>query len=178
MGKILALVLTKKSKRAQMHLLDLVISISIFLIVLLFLYIQIEKNIAREKEKLSQLEANFVADSIVSALFYSYGYYSDWATKISDPSDESLRAIGTAESYLKIDKYKLEKLNQIYYNNYTKKKLGFRQFDGDINITFLNGTNLIYIGDYDGNKKVLAYRKVFGTYEDQIIILKVRVWEK
>ncbi|MCX8163040.1 MAG: hypothetical protein N3D10_00605 [Candidatus Micrarchaeota archaeon] len=177
MAKTLVYSLIKQeNKKGQMQLVDLIVSLSIFLLLILFLYINIEKNIFQEKEKLKKIKAIAVADRLIKTIAEDYGYPTNWAIEL-EPSNNSLKAFGTAESYLEIDPYKLARFNQIYLNNYTKKKLLLGEYEADLTISYLNGTQIAYIGNYS-SQKILTNKKSYALYLNQPIILKVRVWQK
>ncbi|MFN3910158.1 MAG: hypothetical protein ACK4J0_02925 [Candidatus Anstonellaceae archaeon] len=171
------LLFPKHKKKGQMQIADLIISLAIFLILFSFLYFQLNKNLEKKERELVVLKANNIASSLLDDLVYSYGIPTNWAAASLEPNNSLFKAIGCAQSFGEIDEYKLYRLNQIFNNSYTKKKLQLGEFDADIFVSYLNNTPVIYIGNFSSKSEPLAVKKTFALYNNSIVQVRVRVWD-
>ena len=167
-----------KTKKAQIQITDLVLSLAIFLILLGFIYILIYNRIYTFQEQINKTHADIVLDNLMVLILYSPGWPTDWAAKQLSPSSVELKTIGCAQGPNEIDENKLNRLFEIYDNSYTKQKLGLGRFDADINISYLNGTNIKYIGNLPANKQIIVLKKTYCIYNNTIAKIVMRIWEK
>jgi len=167
-----------KTKKAQIQITDLILSLFIFLILLGFMYIVIYNRIYFAQEQIDKTHADIVLDNLLLSILYNPGVPTDWAAKQLNPSDLRLKAIGCAQAPNEIDEFKLQRLSEIYDDNYTKQKLGLGRFDADINISYLNGTTAQYIGNLQANKQIIGLKKTYCVYNNTIAKIVIRLWEK
>lgn len=167
----------KIKRKGQVQIADLMISLAVFLILFSFLYLQLQINLEKKEQELLLLKADNVASNLLDKIIYGYGIPTNWASALLQPNSSSLKAIGCAQSFGEIDPYKLSRLSQIFGDSHTKKKLQLGEFDADIYVSYLNNSQIIYIGNFSSLSQPLATKKTFAIYNDSIVSVRVRVWK-
>jgi type II secretory pathway pseudopilin PulG len=165
----------QQTKKAQIQIIDLIISLAIFFILLSFIYFSLENSIQKIKKEQKLIEAKKTAKNLLENIIYNVGVPTNWA--LYNELNSTIKSIGCAESYGVLDEYKIKRLSGVYNQNLTKQLLGLIEFDGDINISYINGTNLYYIGNYQQNY-IITMDEAYATYKNDTIKVLVRIWEK
>ncbi|MFH1306844.1 MAG: hypothetical protein ABIH83_04300 [Candidatus Micrarchaeota archaeon] len=169
-------------KKGQSHMVDLIISVSVFMILLVIIYSAWFRTIDTTADEILQFRADEAAERATVSLTKSPGFPSNWAAKNISPSSSDLKGIGIASSYGVIDPTKLEILeyyfnNSAYYNS-TKQKMGISPFNGDVRVSYLNGTNISVMGSPPVvSEMVLATHQRLAVYKNNTVIVRVRVWQ-
>ena len=172
-----------RNKKGQTTLLDLVISISIFMAMLAVLYGAWFVKIENSSQELIEFRASLSAQKAMDALTASPGFPSNWAAQNLSPNSASLKGIGIADSKGSIDDCKLRVLEQ-YYNssdaqNNSKIKMGIAPFNADIRIYYPNSTNISVMGSPPANTdSVAASMQKSAVYKNQTVLVRVRLWEQ
>ena len=169
-------------KKGQTTLMDLVISIAIFMALIAILYGAWFTKIENSSQDLAEFRASVSAQKAMNALINSPGFPSNWAAQNLSPNSDSLKGIGIAESKGAIDEYKLQIL-QYYYNssstyNNSRLKMGIAPYNADIRIYYLNSTNISVMGSPPSSEDAIAASmQKSAVYKNQTVLVRVRLWE-
>jgi len=163
-------------------MLDLVISITIFMSILAILYGGWYVKIDNSSQDLAEFRAQVAARKAINALTNSPGFPSNWAAMDLSPNSDALKGIGLADSKGQIDEVKLTAL--AYYYNYSptygnsKLKMGLSPYDADIRIYYSNGANVTNLGvPPTSANTVLASLQKSAIYRNETVFVRVRLWE-
>jgi len=171
------------AKKGQTTLLDLVISLSVFMAIIAILYSAWFVKIDNSSQDLKEFRASIAAQKAMNALVESPGFPTNWAAQNLSPNSDSLKGIGIAESKGAIDERKLIVL-QYYYNstqsyNNSRLKMGIAPFNADIRISYLNSTNISIMGSAPAaSDTILASLQKSAVYKNQTVLVRVRLWEQ
>lgn len=168
--------------KGQITMLDLVISISVFMVLLAILYASWQAKIDASAQQMQEFRASIAAQKALNSLTNSPGFPTNWAAQNLSPNSDSLKGIGIADSANNIDEYKLSALEYYYnysqtYNN-TRLKMGISPFDADIKIYYPNQTIISIMGNPPASTKTIrASTQKVAIYKNQTVLVRVRLWE-
>ncbi|MFH0927523.1 MAG: hypothetical protein V1822_02990 [Candidatus Micrarchaeota archaeon] len=170
------------AKKGQITTIDLVLSISVFMVLLAIIYGAWHVKIESAASDISEFRASIAAQKALNSITNSPGFPSNWAVENLDPNSDSLKGIGAAFAHGEIDATKLAALQADYadpskYEN-TKLKMGLEPFDADIRIYYITGVDLAVLGSPPASgSRVLASVQKGATYNQQPVMVRVRVWQ-
>jgi len=170
-----------RGRRGQSLTVDLILSISIFMILLAVAYLSWEDGRTSALERQEQVRADEASSRALRALAKSPGIPSSWASQGLTPDSASLLGIGGASAYNEIDEFKIAKIAQYFnsstYSNITKSRLALSPFEADVRISYLNGTDISTMGEPPGSQAiVLSSKQRVAIYKNESAIIRVRVW--
>ncbi|MFA5108661.1 MAG: hypothetical protein WC492_03970 [Candidatus Micrarchaeia archaeon] len=169
-------------KKGQIHSLDLMISLSIFMMLILITYFAWQRQLDLTSSDLLKFQAQTAAQNAINSIAFSPGFPTNWAAQNISPTSSALLGMGASDSYAKIDDFKLSILssyynNSIFYEN-TTKKMGIAPFNADIRILYLNSTPISTLGNAPSASTIVLYSKSqIASYKNNSAIIRVRIWQ-
>jgi len=165
--------------RGQVHVIDFVVSMSAFMLLVVFAYSLWAGAAQRSSDALDSRIAADAANRALNSVLFSTGEPSHWASNATAIS--GVRGIGCASSPYVLDRAKLAAARSFYNAtatyNATKEKMGVGSFDADIRVLYPNGTAAYALGNPPGaNSTVLASSARQGLLDNQAVWVRVRVW--
>lgn len=169
-------------KSGQVQISDLVVSLAVFMMLLIIVYITWYRQVDISSGQLLDFRSSQAAERALISIINSPGFPSNWASQGLLPTSPSLLGIGAAESYGNIDPTKLAIMGQYFnssdYGNSTRLKMGISPFEGDVKITYLNGTNISIMGAGPASSDiVLSSRQRVAAYQGKPVLVRVRIWQ-
>lgn len=167
------------TKSGQIHVIDFVISMSAFMLLVVFAYSLWAGAAQRSADALDARLAADAANRALNSVLFSTGEPSHWA--VNATSITSVRGIGCADSPYVLDRVKLGAATALYNAsasyNATKEKMGIGSFDADIRIVYPDGTAAYTFGAPPNiNSTVLSSAAREGLLDNRVVWVRARIW--
>lgn len=171
----------RRSEKGQIYVIDFILSVSIFMLLMVFAYSGWANSISNAGGDLENRQAYTASAQVLSSVIDYGGVPSVWAINASDPSASWLKGIGCASTQGVLDPVRLLAANTFFnsstYRNDTKSKLGFGQFEGDIRVQRQDGSFAYVFGTPPNSSHVvLASESRVALLSEQPVWVRVRLW--
>jgi hypothetical protein len=174
---------TRSTKKGQTIIADLMVSLAIFILLLVIVYMSWMNNVSQINQDYTGFKGEIAAQKAIDSITKSPGFPSNWAAQGLSPSSSSLKGLGCAQGYNRLDALKLSKLNTSFSTssdyNASRLKIGVGAYDIDINISYLNTTGIYSLNSLpDSNITVLATKSEFASLDGEPVLVRVRIWQR
>ena len=171
----------KNTVRGQILISDLIISLSIFLLLIAIAY----EAYNRQTDRLAEWHTQILADEAVqrglASIVDAQGNPTNWAVSGLNPGQSQLMAMGAGDGAGSIDQIKLTQMavffNSSTYDDGTLEKMGLGYFQGDVNVSELAGADIISMGlPPISSSIVLSSGTRVASYNGRAVLVRLRVW--
>ncbi|MBI2670844.1 hypothetical protein HYX18_02615 [Candidatus Woesearchaeota archaeon] len=157
------------NKKSQVNILDLIVAMSIALMLIVAILISWDRFVLILGKKTAQNDLQIVAFQLSDILISNTGTPENW-------SSGSVSSLGLAIEDRRLTKDKLQNFSAISYND-IKSLLKIQNFDFNLNLSYLNESQVFFVGADDISAKSLVRIRRLVWYNGTTTQLKISLWK-
>jgi len=170
-----------QTKKAQIVMSDLIVSMGIFLLLLIVAYSAWERQADQLAQWNEQTQAQQAIERGMMALTQSPGRPTNWALLGVTPQDEDIISVGLAQRPGVLDPMRVNMLAEfldgtdLEYTS-TQKKMGLAPYQVEVHVADTNGQTIVSAGKSPTSGTVSGTARSVAWYNQSMVQVRLTIW--